>query len=577
MTSEDNFRIRPGPIRSRAAQRVRPFVHQAMAAAQKAGGAAGGARKASAKQGFGRGRAAAFQASRLLSNRSRQAVIKTRVVRHRGRPAALKAHLRYLQREGVTRDGDKALLFGPEKDAADGSAFAGKIAEDRHHFRFIVSPDDALQMEDLKAFTRDLMKQAEQDLGTRLDWVGVAHWNTEHPHVHIILRGKTDQGEDLVISRDYISQGMRARAQHLITCELGERSDLEIRQTLHRQVDADRLTQLDRQLLNDQQRFGFVDLAPPSGVTPDEIHVLKTGRMRKLESLGLASQFAPAQWVISDTAPEVLRELGERGDIIKRIHRGLAGAGVDRPAAGYVLTTDTAAGPVVGRLVEKGLDDELRGTAYAVIDATDGRVHHIRFASLEAAGDGGIGSVVEARASAAGQESAAHIMRVISDLPIEGQITAAGATWLDRTALTGTAEMVATAGFGAEVRDAIQRRGIHLVREGLAVAGEGGFDYSRDLLKTLRQRELTAAAADISARTGLAYIQPGPGDYASGTYRRRLDLASGRFAMLDEGAGFQLVPWSHRLQDRLGQHLSGVVRATGSVAWSFEHQRSLGR
>src|SRR5690606_15944921 len=83
----------------------------------------------------------------------------------------------------------------------------------RHHFRFIVSPDDTLEMSDLKSFTRDLVGQMEKDLGTRLDWVAVDHWNTEHPHVHLIVRGVRDDGQDLVISRDYLKEGMRDRAR----------------------------------------------------------------------------------------------------------------------------------------------------------------------------------------------------------------------------------------------------------------------------------------------------------------------------------------------------------------------------
>ena len=71
-------------------------------------------------------------------------------------------------------------------------AFAERCEGDRHHFRFIVSPDDALEMTDLRSFTTELAAQMEKDLGTRLDWVAVDHWNTEHPHVHLIVRGVRD-------------------------------------------------------------------------------------------------------------------------------------------------------------------------------------------------------------------------------------------------------------------------------------------------------------------------------------------------------------------------------------------------
>src|SRR3546814_10617527 len=85
------------------------------------------------------------------------------------------------------------LLFGPETEAADAKAFAERTQDDRHHFRFIVSPEDAPEMSDLKTFARELMGQMEKDLGTKLDWVGVDHWNTDNPHVHIILRGRRSE------------------------------------------------------------------------------------------------------------------------------------------------------------------------------------------------------------------------------------------------------------------------------------------------------------------------------------------------------------------------------------------------
>src|SRR5690606_12948772 len=127
-----------------------------------------------------------------------------------------------------------------EADGLDRNAFTARCEDDRHHFRFIVSPEDAAGMRDLKGFTRDLLTRMESDLGTRLDWQAVEHWNTDNPHVHIIVRGVGDDGRDLVISRDYIREGMRAQAREIVTQELGLRTDLEIRQSIERQVEAER-------------------------------------------------------------------------------------------------------------------------------------------------------------------------------------------------------------------------------------------------------------------------------------------------------------------------------------------------
>jgi type IV secretory pathway VirD2 relaxase len=161
---------------------------------------------------FGRGRVA-FSRARLFAP-TRRVVVKARIARHTGRAfraAPLSAHVAYLKREGVTLDGEKARMFDAETDRPDDAAFADRTADDRHHFRFIISPEDAGEMTDLRAFTRDLARQMEADLGTRLDWVAVDHWNTDNPHVHLLVRGVDEAGQDLVISRDYISRGLRAR------------------------------------------------------------------------------------------------------------------------------------------------------------------------------------------------------------------------------------------------------------------------------------------------------------------------------------------------------------------------------
>ncbi|WP_406586599.1 relaxase/mobilization nuclease domain-containing protein [Asaia lannensis] len=578
MTDDTEFRIRPGRIRSSGAQRARPFIAQALAAAKKAG--AGVSRSgrivAGNRSRFGRGKRASIQANRFITARSRGAVIKARVVRHSARSAPLATHLNYLRREGVTRDGEKARLFGPGGDDADPKAFAERCEGDRHHFRFIVSPDDAAEMADLKSFTRDLVGQMAKDLDTRLDWVAVDHWNTEHPHVHLIVRGVRDDGQDLVISRDYIKDGMRDRARDLITQELGPRTDLDIRRTLDRQVDAERWTQLDRQLVRDARDTGVIDLAPRPGEQPDVYHAQKVGRLRKLESLCLSDQIGPGQWVIDASAEATLRELGERGDIIKRMHRALTERGIERGSASYVLAAECLDTPIVGRLVDRGLDDELKGSAYAVVDGVDGRTHHIKLPDLDAAGDSAPGSIVELRRfdDAKGERRVAIAVR--SDLDLDRQVTASGATWLDRQNIAREPVALSDGGFGAEVRHALDRRAEHLIEQGLADRNGQRVTFARNLIDTLRARELEALGEKLAAETGQPFNRAGSGEYVAGAYRQRFTLASGRFAMIDDGLGFQLVPWTPSLEKQLGRHVSGVARDDGGIDWSFGRKRGLG-
>ncbi|WP_306259965.1 VirD2 family relaxase/mobilization nuclease [Pararhizobium sp. IMCC21322] len=578
MSNDDDFHIRPGRIRSSSSQRARPFVAQALAAAQRAGGNVSRSGKITPgnRSYFGRGKRASVQANRWLTSRSRNAVIKTRVVRHNARSAPLATHLTYLRREGVTRDGEKAKLFGPDIEEIAPSEFAERCEDDRHHFRFIVSPEDAVEMTDLKSFTRDLMRQAEKDLGTKLDWVGVDHWNTEHPHIHVIARGRADDGEDLVIARDYIKDGMRARAQDLISQELGLRTDRDIQNTLERQIDAERWTSLDRQLARDGERSGVIDLAPRRGGQLDGLQALKVGRLRRLEKLNLADQIGPGQWVMKDTAETTLRELGERGDIIKRIHRGLTERGIERGTSSYVLAGERIDHPVIGRLVDRGLDDELMGTAYAVIDGVDGRTHHIKLPHIDAAGDNTLGSIVELRKFEDRRGRARVALAVRSDLSIEKQVRATGATWLDREAIAREPSALGSGGFGAEVSAALDRRADHLIEEGLAKRQGQCVIFNRNLLNTLRQRELTNVGETLVTETGLPQKQSAAGEYVAGIYQRRVALASGRFAMIGDELGFQLVPWTPSIEKHLGQHVSGIARSNGGVDWDFGRKRGIG-
>src|SRR6516162_6443514 len=165
---DDDLQLRPGRIRDRgrAAARPKTFVGEVMRAARKAGyaGNSFGRDKRGRGSSFGRGRSAALALS--VHSPSRRVVIKARVVRHRGnkfRSAPLAKHVAYLKRDGITRDGVDARMFDAGSEATDERAFADRSEDDRHHFRFIVSPEDAAEMTDLQIFTRELMADAERD------------------------------------------------------------------------------------------------------------------------------------------------------------------------------------------------------------------------------------------------------------------------------------------------------------------------------------------------------------------------------------------------------------------------------
>ena len=307
--------------------------------------------------------------------------------------------------------------------------------------------------------------------------------------------------------------------------------------------ESDRWTSLDRALRDISDECGGVaDLRPGPDAEDPELRRLLLGRAAKLERLGLADPVGPACWTLKPGLEPALRQLGIRGDIIKTMHQAMSAGGHEPDVSSFALHGEEPSDPVLGRLVKRGLDDELKGTAYAIIAGVDGRTHHLKFSDLEMTGDAPAGAIVEARSydDANGRRRLSLATR--SDLSIEAQVTASGATWLDRQLLAKDPPL-SGGGFGAEVRHAMEARVDHLAVEGLAHRQGQRVIFARDLLATLRRRELEDAAAKLSAETGLAYQPAAEGERVSGVYRQRVTLASGRFAMIDDGLGFQLVPW----------------------------------
>jgi type IV secretory pathway VirD2 relaxase len=587
----------------------------------------------------------------------RRVVVKARIVRLKVGSRAADAHIRYLQRDGTTRDGERGRLYGAETGAADGRAFTESGREDRHQFRFIVAPEDGDRLSDLRAFTRDVMRQMEEDLDTRLDWVAVDHFNTSHPHSHVIIRGRDDQGKDLIIAQDYITDGVRLRAQDRATLELGPESDRELRTKLEAEVSAERFTRIDRAMLVEAEER-VLDLRPEAGqLRGDFDRSLRIGRLQTLESFGLAYEAEPGVWRLSDRLEPTMRELGERGDIVKAINRALAAHGQERSPETFTLHGEKIGTPVVGRVIDKQLADELGDGIGVVIDGTDGRVHHVALPDASAAEQAPIGAIVEvgrarsqrpadnnisevARGSGVYRPSAhrtlaearnvrvpggdhdayvgAHVrrlealrragiverinadlwllpedfearaaayeaargrhnqLRVLCAYDLDRQVTSDGATWLDRQLVSRDRSALTTGGFGAEVRQALERRADELVRQGHASrTAHGQVRVKANLIGTLKHQEVERVGRQLAAERGLAFQPIREGHTVRGKLLGSAHLASGRFAMIDDGLGFSLVPWRPVLKKDIGREVMGVMRG-GDISWQLGRAIELG-
>lgn len=250
--------------------------------------------------------------------RTRRAFVRMKMVRV-GRLGRLFAHLTYLQRDGVARDGGHGQLYSATQDAADGRAFGERCLGDRHQFRFAVSTEDAHEYEDLQPLIRRFMTRMEEDLGTGLDWVAANHLDTFSPHTHVVLRGKDDLGGNLIISPHYIIRGMKERVAEIVNLDLGPQTDLEIKRSLLLEVRAERLTSVDLKLLCDMDAARIVSA---SGSDMFD-HSIRTGRLRKLESLGLAESLEHGSWRLSEELDRTLRAIGKRAEMFRAMRQAI--------------------------------------------------------------------------------------------------------------------------------------------------------------------------------------------------------------------------------------------------------------
>jgi type IV secretory pathway VirD2 relaxase len=585
--------------------------------------------------------------------RARRVMVKARVVKLAGARATstAAAHLRYLQRDGVTREGEQGRFYSTFKDDVDGKAFLERGAGDRHQFRFIVSPEDGASFDTLRSFTRELVARMEQDLGTTLDWVAVDHFDTGHPHTHLLVRGATENGKVLNIAGDYIARGIRGRASEIMTRWLGPQSELELREQLSREIGAERLTELDRDLLA-RAEDRAVDLRQPARWDGDgSYQQLLIGRARELERMGLAEREGPLSWSLAPAMEKTLTDLGRRGDIIRTMHLAMTRANLDRRPELYVVdSTETDSAPIIGKVVDRGATGDHHDRYYLVIDGVDGRTHYVETgrnpdqtpvgsvvraeparpmlrkvdgniddiartanghysADLHHAHDRSASSdYVEAhirrleamrRGGVAVERQSGGIWRIPSDYldkalevetrvakatrvklqllavqDLERESTVSAPSWLEGQLRSEGAAEIANHGYGAEVRQALVRRQQWLIEQGLAEKRGDHVLYQPDLDQRLRRAELRAVAARLSKELGLDFNgEPVPGERIAGIVRRRINLNSGSFAVVENSREFSLVPWRPVLERQIGREISGVVRSSGSISWTFGRQR----
>lgn len=320
---------------------------------------------------------------RGVATGQRRVLVKARVVRMTpGAAKALMTHVRYVERDGVGAAGEEGRFFGRETNSADGRAFAGRCAGDRHHFRVIVNPEDGRELPDLKAYARGFMARVERDMGTRIDWIAGEHHDTGRPHLHLLLRGRREDGRDLVLPRDYVSHGLRGRAQDLATEILGPR--LESGRSSGEALTANRFTPLDRTLIGlaREGRLAMTGLAGAGLVEADQALALR--RLTHLEAKGFITRERAGYWRLPGDLGERLQAAGAREEREAAAGRAVWGTETAGEASRLEAVAVQPGTPVVGAYVGHApIGASATGPQVVVVDLVDGRLGHVRTPSRE--------------------------------------------------------------------------------------------------------------------------------------------------------------------------------------------------
>ncbi|NQY98794.1 MAG: DUF3363 domain-containing protein [Henriciella sp.] len=637
MSEERPFTPRLGRMRDQGAPAGKRLSRQL----NKTGARLSKASRKSAFTGarYGTGGAARTGGSRyrhLSRQQMRRVIVKVHIARARGAgPGLFRAHVSYLQRDGVDREGDGGVLYNRDEERISPREFLERSEHDRHQFRIIVSPEDGARMGNLKLATRELMARMERDVGRRLDWVAVDHHNTGHPHTHIVVRGRDARMKDVVIARDYLTKGLREAAEDLATQRLGPRRTLEIAGARQKQVDQDRWTGLDHEI---EKRLENGAFSPGDASSNKERfdRSLRLARIRHLESLGLAERDGTLSWRMKQGWQEQLKRRGRRGDIIRTL---AAEFGEREPDIRFVQDCAKDAAPIRGVVKAYGPEDELRDTRYLLVEDFEGGIWHVPSAAVDVHARPPQGAVVElsrARAMARaadkavaevagqtggiwsealharhdpGSKPAYHLtlkrrLEVLRRVGIGERLATGewhvGEQFLERAAAyearrSGGVKLSVLSWLSPEMQidrhgetwidslsenDAVRLKATQEMKSRrqtwLREQGYLGADQStlgEEQKARLRALELKRESEAIAARSGRTAVQLSKDARFGGRLEGHIDLAAGRMAIIGNAKEFALVPWRSSLGRQMGRELT-IKRTASGVGWSMDVGRS---
>lgn len=307
-----------------------------------------------------------------------------RVTYSRPKVAGLwKAHGRYLQRESAAGKAHAGF-----SEVGEGINIAAQLdtwqrAGDPRLFRLILSPENGDRLE-MQGYAGEVMARVETELGRPLEWVAATHYNTDHPHVHIALRGVDKDGLELKLDREYIKHGFRRQGEIVATEKLGFRTERDRDGALYKEISQARVTSLDRRISKmataiegDPERIQITAdsaaLFSPRSRDLAQAYAVQR-RLHHLEGMGLAQRSGPNTWSMSKTYTETVKAIQIAGDRQKMLARHMDVASAINLPVVADQWKDLA--PMSGRVLGHG-EEDATGRGYLLLEGLDGKIHYL--------------------------------------------------------------------------------------------------------------------------------------------------------------------------------------------------------
>ncbi len=292
-------------------------------------------------------------------------------------PGSWKAHGTYLQREAAAGHGIGGFTADAENLDIPATLDGWQTAGDKRLFKAIISPEYSEGL-DFQQYIRDTMARVEAETGQKLEWVAVVHHNTDHPHAHVAIRGRTRDGAELQLPKEFIKSGFRGQAQDVATNHLGYRTQKQIEEATKAEIQQNRVTNLDRLI----DRSASTDATGNKSVDIQSDLFTKTAkeplyayamtrRLATLESMGLAWRISDHEWALPGDYQATLRTLQIAGDRQKMMSRHMEPASSTDQR--IVALSWNQVQHLTARVLGHG-EDEATGARFMILESLDGTI-----------------------------------------------------------------------------------------------------------------------------------------------------------------------------------------------------------